>query len=1141
MDDAPGADRDSESETLFQFGDYDVLEEIAHGGMGIIYRARQRRLDRTVAIKMVNPSGLRSSAARMRFQVEAGAIARLSHPNIVSLFESGERDGQLFYTMRYVSGGTLAARLSPVPADVRSAVMLLAQVARAVHFAHINGVLHRDIKPSNILIDDGGVPQLADFGLAKLEESGWDLTRSETVMGSPNYMAPEQAIQGAAVTTAADVYGLGAILYQILTGVPPFQAPTPVETMRQVIDAEPTPPHQLGSRNADLERVALRCLEKLPQHRYRSAAAFADELDRWLSGVPVMARPISSLGRLWRWIRREPMLAGAAGVMILLLVGIAAVSTTAYYEVRDAGEQTRLATETTALQLYRAQLREADLLFERGHAGEGMAILARLARNYPDDEVLQRRLANCLRYRPIPKLAAPYQELGNQEVLDHIVLDNGGTWVASRSGRVVELGEGRQTRNRVVYQGESAWRLAAIARGSLDTTAVTEANEIVFVSAAGERRQFDLEAEGNVSHLQMSPDGRYVAAVIAYQRLVVIEVGSGRRQALTADAGTGFNALAFNSQSSLLGVALTRGGGIVLPPDNLAAKELLPESGHSYHAVVFSDNNEVIGFASPSGPVGFWRLRDGRRIDDRQWQHAIRANGLCLSADGRRAVTYGAEGMAYVWDLEAGKRLRGIPHFDYISSAQLSPDGARLVTASHDRVARVWDVETGRALSDPMYHTAGIIRVDFGVDETDVRSACYDGTVWHWAAQGPAKPPQIYRLGTGPTASTSYVAGRQALVAAEQYGGGWGLRIVDPNSGLPGRVRFVSDSVNQIVLNRDSSLYAFRSGDRVEVFESETDRRVGEPIEFATGGITDLAFSPIENRLVIASRWHPVRNVLVEKDSWQLSELPVDRVDKVSISADGKYLALSETSGRCGLWEALSGKWVMEMGRGPKAEVFSPDGRFVVLVGGEQAYLFDLERGTWFPGLMIHNSQIRTVAFSPDSQWVMTGSMDHTGQIWRIGEENLELQSQLRHSGVVNAIAVDATGSILATGTEDARVRLWDLESGYPLCEWLDQAGPVQALLFGSAGAWLGVISGTGHYARWELADAGERGGPWLPDLVEYLARRRLDAQGRALALNRDSIGVLEQRLRVHQLRYPDAAILNEFGSVWDMREEGAE
>jgi serine/threonine protein kinase len=356
------------------FGDYELLQELGQGGMGVVYRARQKSLNRQLALKMVRAGQFATEADRLRFRHEAEVVAGLDHPHIVSIYEVGEAEEQQFFSMKLIEGGSLADRIvsNPGPAASkeaqRQAAELIVQVARAVHHAHQHGILHRDLKPGNILLDSSGAAHVTDFGLAKrLQELNPKevprgtqaampaLTQSGAIVGTPGYMAPEQAAGQKGLSTAVDTYSLGAILYELLTGRPPFQGPTPLDILLQVLDREPEPLHRLNPQlDRDLETICLKCLEKGPEQRYPSAEALARDLERWLAGEPVQARRAAPWERLLKWSKRRPAAASLVGVSAAAVLALLILSGSLWQnaELRAAAVQSLDEAET--------KIRQAD-------------------------------------------------------------------------------------------------------------------------------------------------------------------------------------------------------------------------------------------------------------------------------------------------------------------------------------------------------------------------------------------------------------------------------------------------------------------------------------------------------------------------------------------------------------------------------------------------------------------------------------------------------------------------------------------------------------------------------------------------------------------------------------------------------------
>jgi serine/threonine protein kinase/Flp pilus assembly protein TadD len=394
---------------LGELGDYELLEEVGRGGQGVVFRARQRSLNRIVALKVISLGQWASKAHLKRFRREAEAAASLDHPSIVPIYEVGERDGSCYFSMKFIEGGQLDEVVRRTPTSIRHRAELIAKVARTVHYAHEHGILHRDIKPGNVLLDAQGEPHLTDFGLARLVETESTLTRTLEVLGTPSYMAPEQAVgDNAKLTSATDVYGLGAVLYQLLTGHPPFAGGTTFETVRLVLDTEPRSPRLLNPKiDRDLSTICLKCLEKDPKRRYSSALALEEDLEHWLNHEPIQAHRTGIFSRARKWVRRNP-------TSVLLVASLIALAAAMGWNVWKSELTTRPATKGIAVLPFENLSHDPDnAYFTEGIEEE---ILTRLA-SIADLRVISRSSTQQYQNRP-HNLSQIAKQLGVANVLE---------------------------------------------------------------------------------------------------------------------------------------------------------------------------------------------------------------------------------------------------------------------------------------------------------------------------------------------------------------------------------------------------------------------------------------------------------------------------------------------------------------------------------------------------------------------------------------------------------------------------------------------------------------------------------------------------------------------------------------------------
>jgi eukaryotic-like serine/threonine-protein kinase len=715
---------------LRYFGDYELLAEIARGGMGVVYKARQVTLNRTVAVKMILGGCLASPDDVKRFRVEAEAAAQLDHPGIVPIYEVGEHEGNHYYSMGFVDGQSLAARVTQGPLPPREAAALVRNVAEAVHYAHEKGVIHRDLKPGNVLLDEHGRPRVTDFGLAKLTQSASGLTGTGQILGTPSYMPPEQAAaQVHAIGRAADVYSMGAILYCLLTGRPPFQAATPVETLLQVQQQEPAAPRTLNPDvPLDLDTIALKCLDKNPQRRYESAQDLADELDRYLTGRPILARRVGRAERAWRWCKRNPVVAALSSTAAVLLTVTATVSSVAYFREADLRET----IEGQASNLRDTVVRETNAK----NAADGSARVAEARRKEAEEKT--RLLRRALYLSDMKRVQSAWD--AGQFATAADLLDTFRVEPNDEDVRGFEWWYwNRKLHDQRTLKGHSraVYALAYSPDGTrIASTSADQTLKLWDVATGKQIWTFPLPG-GNC--LAFNRDGTRIIATKGGDTLVFCDANTGRElRSLTGASGlTGLDQYTSGLVTfSLDGTRIAVVNDQVVKIWNTETGQLtLTLNGHTnaIHCVTFSADGSNIATASADGTVRVWNANTGE-----QTLILKGYDNVVFSPSGKQLTSTSAEDNDFsvtLWDLATGLevfKMNG--HQDYVYAVAFSTDGTRIASAADDKTVRIWDAATGKENLILKGHTETIWCVAFSPDGRRIASAGDEHTLKHWDA-----------------------------------------------------------------------------------------------------------------------------------------------------------------------------------------------------------------------------------------------------------------------------------------------------------------------------------------------------------------------------------------------------------------------
>jgi WD40 repeat protein/predicted Ser/Thr protein kinase len=998
----PAGLRSSDWERLRFFGDYELLEEIAMGGMGTVFKARQVSLNRTVALKVISAGVLASRDAVKRFKAEAEAAAALDHAAIVPIYEIGEHSGHNYFSMALINGPTLGEALGKKPMPPREAAQLLITLAHAVHFAHQRGVLHRDLKPGNILLDEYGMPHLTDFGLAKFVQKDSTLTHTNAVLGTPAYMSPEQARGDARrVTTATDVYGLGAVFYEMLTGLPPFAGGTSLETVRQVLEEEPRRPSFYNrALDRDLETICLKCLEKEPDRRYASAEALADDVDRWTRGEPILARPVRTLVRLAKWARRRPAVASLAA--LLFLVGSGGLGGILWQSGR--ARQERIEAEKN---LYIDNIHLANEAVEDYDIARARFLLRTI-----DGSPVQRSMRGW-EYRYVAG-----RTVGDQTA----ILDNysnwwssidssiDGNWLAAiaKDGRVklwdfrrqaeitswiTDAGRG-EDRNCILFTPDGKGLITAGAKGSVRFWSLPSGAELL------SRR---IMAGISLSSLAITTDGRWLAATSFAGLEYFLWDLAGERPQLLARWPRDFS-LVMNLCFSADGQVLFVGG---LMEEGVARYDL-SDPAHPRRLANLPDCDGPVA-VSPDGkwlatgrpdvqPFRLWALPSLEPVSTK-FIHGSRLMSLRFSPDSRLLAAGLEDGRILCSELGSEHEPTALTgHTRHVMGLAFSPDGRTLATCSSDKSVRLWNT-AGR----------GKGRVSFsGTNKLHEISFAPDSRTVATVATVPQTRLQPSALG--------FDGG--LLVQVWSFADSGDLNLL---SSVTNQTRGVNFGVT---FSPASDVLAVDDYENLNLYHTpdlEPLGRIGSRRpSFSQDGRT-IAYVD-HDKIMLRRPPSGEPTVLAQASS----------IVALAASPDGSLVAgcSPDMGWDIQLWDLQTGQRLAPALKGHDAWVshltFSPDGKTLVSTGWDDGWLgvWDVRHRKARTMLRAHNGSIFHAAFSPDSKTLATCGSDGTVRLWNM--ERLQEVATLRgHRGPVNGVAFSPDGRWLASASSDRTMQFW--------------------------------------------------------------------------------------------------------------------
>ena len=1026
---------------------YEILEEIGRGGMGVVYKARQEKLDRWVALKLLLPELAQSPEKVGRFQIEAGAVARLQHPNIVQIFEVGQFESRPFIALELAHGGTLADLLG-TPWSAGAAAEFVELLARAIHYAHERGIVHRDLKPANILLTNDGVgsgpvrnrfktprdlpvtihrPKIGDFGLAKLlddepatNRNGWQ-TQVGVVLGSPPYMAPEQACgRTQDIGPATDIHALGMILYELLTTRPPFRGTTILETLEQVKSQVPLPPSKvLPGVDSELDAICLKCLEKNPKRRYTTADALAEALGRFRKSLERRSHPASIL-----FVSR----ARRPSVVLLqtLLAVISALgSGVTVWQVFRAGKITR----SSSVELQKGNENHWNSADRPAMPDE---------RNQPSSApsailALNRGLACCDRGEIVPGMLwfarglheAPVEELELQRLLRANLANwqtnlNALQFSFPHPGQVEKVGfsaDGKiaftlcQVRSSAADQ-HSEVRFWNLTTGQQISDPIVRKELVTIASISPDGKAVILAGPGNTAWLLDVPTGQLIGSPLSHQEEItcvsfsnnsqMVLTGSADHTAQLWNAKTGqrigpplqhlgtVTAVAFSPDACIAATASGDGAVRLWDPATGQSKGFQVKHDAAVRALAFNSNGHMLLTGGDDRSARLWDATTGRPIGQPR-VHDDRIQAVAFSPDGMRFVTGSADRTARIWETVHRQQPLVLSHQSAVKSVQFSPDGRKLLTVGLDFTAQLWDSNMGKPIGGTLSSPDKVITASLSPDGTRILTGSPDGAKL-WKIGGGSQVSRLLHH-RARISAIRFSPNSHSVLTTSWDGTGrvWNAQTGEP-IGLPLEH---NGSIQSAAFSADGEKIVTGGGaldKTARLWDARTGQPLGPPLPHPCG-VTAVGFTPDTLTVVTVGADHIVRHWNISNPTLGPTEEPANQKSKGS--GNDSILATS------------------------------PDGNFILTATEDKfVRLCKAANGQPVGPVLPAADSILTALFSPDSSMVLIGDRGGSSRLWDVATSK-PIGPRLQHPAAISALAFAPDGRMMASGDSEGTVILW--------------------------------------------------------------------------------------------------------------------